>query len=305
MRSFDKRNNAFISILERFGECSRVVFARGTGPLVGGMKLESSSLLVFLLSGKQQISSYRDGRRVDYLMTAGELFFIPAGHPYALNWLYDCRRVGIVASEFKQLSISWNNHTSGCSRMVERPDLWYSASLREDNDLFALFSAMTGRLTWPEDSPVTCELGKLIIRRIIEHLEAHQISEAMRSASHTFQKISSYLEANCHRQISRKELADIFKLHPDYVSRLFKNFARCGFSEYLRHLRMLNAEWYLLHSEMSIGGIAETCGFYDASYFIKIFRAKHRMPPGEYRTGRGNGFISPILSRGGENAAIP
>lgn len=294
MKSRNKINNAFISILSRPFKCNRVIFAAEPGPLTGGMRLESSSMMTFLLEGNQQISYYKGGKRVNYIMSGGEIFFAPVGHPYISSWVYDCKRIGIVAGEFKRLSLSWHNHVSSRPRVVDRPDLWYSVALREETDLFSLFSAMIGRIAMPADSPVSCALAELIIKRMIEHFETEQHSEPERTAYHTYQRISSYLEANCHHQVSRKELAANFGLHPDYVTRLFKEFANCGFSEYLLKLRMLSAEWYLRNSEMPIHEIAGTCGFYDTSYFIKIFRAGYSLSPGEYRRKMLLGVV-PIL----------
>ncbi len=272
MKSTNRINNAFIAILSRFVKCHRVVFAGKPVVLSHGMSFETSGLLELLLSGRQRIFYYHDGKLVNHILTSDEMFFVPVGHPYKVDWEFDCRRIGIVAGEFGRLSMSWHNHTSQRSRIVRTSDLWYSAGLKDETDLFALFSAMTGRIGAPGDSRVTCQLAELVVERIIEHLETEQQVVPERSAHQTFQRICTYLEANSRNPVSRKELAANFRVHPDYVTRLFKEYAQCGFSEYLLRLRMLSALWYLRNSKMPVNEIAATCGFYDISHFIKIFR---------------------------------
>ncbi len=284
MRSSDKINNAFLSLLDRPFRCRRVVFAREAGPVIRqDMRRESSGMLAFLLGGSQKTGFYRNKTIVNHILREGEVFFAPVGHPYLIDWQADCRRIGIVAGEFGRLSISWNNHVTGRSRIVDYPDLWYSAGVREEIDLFALFTALTGRIDKPEDSGVTCALAELIIRRVAEHLETEWVESPKRSARATFQRICGYLEAHSREPVSRKEVALKFGLHPDYVTRVFKQYAQSGFSEYLLGVRMMSAEWYLKNSDLSVRETAETCGFSDAGYFIKVFRGRHGVAPGEFR----------------------
>ncbi len=282
MRHPDKTINAFLSILDRPRGFRQVVFA-GEGRATGGMNYETGGLLEFLVGGRQRVHFYRQGRIVSHVLNAGELFFVPPGHPYRVDWEYDCRRIGIVAGEFGRLAMSWHNHTAEHSRVVTRSDLWYTAEIREELDIPALFAVMTARIGHPADSKLSCELGVMMIRRIVEHLQNGGRGLPGRSAYHTFQQVSSYLETNCREPVSRKELALKFGVHPDYITKLFREYAHCGFSEYLLRLRMSNAQWYLHNTGLTVQEIAGICGFYDAGHFIKRYRAQYHTSPGRGR----------------------
>ncbi|MDD3119773.1 MAG: AraC family transcriptional regulator [Victivallales bacterium] len=299
MRSPNRINNAFISIMSRSPRCTEVVFAEESGPFIGeDMRLESSGMLAYLLTGSQKIGFYRGGKITTRIMRPGEVFFAPVGHPYTIDWQQDCQRIGVVAGEFGRLSISWNDHDEKESRTVQKGDLWYSAGIREETDLFALFAALTGRIAKPGDSPVSRALAELIVQRIIEHLETEWKVVPNGSGIQTFQRIATYLEAHSKAPVSRKELAMRFHLHPDYVTRLFQQHAQCGFSEYLLRLRMLSATWLLDNSELSVREIAANCGFNDVGYFIKVFRGRYGKTPAKYRSPRS--LKIPILSTDGE-----
>lgn len=299
MKSPNRINNAFISIMSRPLRCTEVVFAEESGPFIGkDMRLESSGMLAYLLSGSQKIGFYRGGKIATHIMRPGEVFFAPVGHPYTIDWQQNCQRIGVVAGEFGRLSISWNNHTEKESRTVQKSDLWYSAGIREETDLFALFAALTGRLAKPGNSPVSRALAELIVQRIVEHLETEWKEVPNGSGIQTFQRISNYLEAHSREPVSRKELAMKFHLHPDYVTRLFQRYAQCGFSEYLLRLRMLSAVWLLENSGFSVREIAANCGFNDVGYFIKVFRGRYGKTPAKYRSPRS--LKIPIFSTDGE-----
>lgn len=67
----------------------------------------------------------------------------------------------------------------------------------------------------------------------------------------------------------------------------FRNTAGCSPIQYLIRLRISKATELLLYSEMSIGDIAEQCGFSDSNYFCKLFRAQTGMPPRQFRLQNG------------------
>ena len=68
-----------------------------------------------------------------------------------------------------------------------------------------------------------------------------------------------------------------------YFSRLFARTTGQWPGEYLRDLRMRRAVSLLQTSTLSIKEIALRCGFYDATYFCKVFRKAMGMTPRTYR----------------------
>lgn len=54
-------------------------------------------------------------------------------------------------------------------------------------------------------------------------------------------------------------------------------------SEYITSLRMEHAKLLLTSPEISIGEIADLCGYSSANYFIRVFRSNTLLTPMKYR----------------------
>lgn len=79
-------------------------------------------------------------------------------------------------------------------------------------------------------------------------------------------------------------------------SQLCRGFRRaydCAPMAYAQRLRLELAEDLLLGGDLSLGAIAERCGFHDAFYFSKAFKARFGLPPGCWRTDRKRSVARP------------
>lgn len=101
---------------------------------------------------------------------------------------------------------------------------------------------------------------------------------------HHAQKILSYLESNYMKDISLDKLADFVKLHPNYISSLFKKETGSNFVNYLHEIRIREAK-KLLESEryLPISLIGQQVGYEDKHYFSKVFKKYTGKTPGSYR----------------------
>jgi AraC-like DNA-binding protein len=66
---------------------------------------------------------------------------------------------------------------------------------------------------------------------------------------------------------------------------LFRHFRRAtGLSpqQYVQRLRMRQARMLLAEGDLSVKQVAYACGFSDARYFSRRFRAAHGVPPSRY-----------------------
>lgn len=99
-----------------------------------------------------------------------------------------------------------------------------------------------------------------------------------------WRQMSEYAEDNCLNRISRDDLAERYKVTPEYVSRLFAlHGTREGFSAFVNRCRINYAAKMLSESDETIDTIAWQCGFSHTSYFIRTFRRYHGMSPTQYR----------------------
>lgn len=120
----------------------------------------------------------------------------------------------------------------------------------------------------------------------------------------TFQHICEYIRDNFHLAINREETAQALKLHPNYISRLFKKQSGKSFSEYLKKIRMDHAAKLLTMGELQIDQIAAHSGFGDLAHFFKTFKSVYGMSPGTYRH-RSSKSHSPSAQRDNKKIAAP
>lgn len=94
---------------------------------------------------------------------------------------------------------------------------------------------------------------------------------------------SEYME----NSISLEYIADKVNKSAAYVSKLFKDEFGCNFSEYVTRKRLEKSREYLVNTPMKIYEIAEKTGYADVSNFIKVFKKKYGISPGDYRNFAG------------------
>lgn len=97
-------------------------------------------------------------------------------------------------------------------------------------------------------------------------------------------EVKRYINASLHDQLSLQSIAERFYIHPNYLSRRFKERFGENFVNYLTGERVRKAEQLLRETELKIQQIAELVGFQDAAYFSSVFRKATGMTPVQCRT---------------------
>ena len=96
-----------------------------------------------------------------------------------------------------------------------------------------------------------------------------------------------YVAKNFQRTLSLSEVASRTGFSVSRFSRCFKEAFGMGFSDYLLTLRCDHARRLLETTRLSIGQIAQDCGFQSASYFIQQFKRRVGQTPQSYRQQKG------------------
>lgn len=100
---------------------------------------------------------------------------------------------------------------------------------------------------------------------------------------HNLQLALDYIGENYQKELKLEKIAGLCSYSPSYFSKLFKQYTRKNFSEYIIYIRISHAEKLLLSTDRSITDIGSACGFASTSYFIKHFKALKGMPPKQFR----------------------
>ncbi len=93
--------------------------------------------------------------------------------------------------------------------------------------------------------------------------------------------LKQYIDTYYAQPLSLTELAERFHYNRDYVSREFKNRYGIGLVHYINEVRLERAR-ILLEQDLPVKEVCTKVGFYDDSYFIRIFKQKFGQSPGRY-----------------------
>lgn len=97
------------------------------------------------------------------------------------------------------------------------------------------------------------------------------------------ENIKKYINENYYLELTNKSVAKQFGYHPHHLNSIFLETEKITLHKYIDKVRLKYARNMLIHSECSIGDIAEKCGFGDSSYFSKFFLKYMSITPKEYR----------------------
>jgi len=99
-------------------------------------------------------------------------------------------------------------------------------------------------------------------------------------------KALAYIDANIHRTVTLKEVAEHIYLNANYFSALFRQQLGINFSEYVTQKRMELAKQKLMETDATIMAISEMVGYQTAKYFTHLFKKCEGMTPSAYRKQR-------------------
>ena len=95
--------------------------------------------------------------------------------------------------------------------------------------------------------------------------------------------IKKYIDENFSSpQLSLRSISDALSYNSKYLSSLFKNSYKIGICDYIANIRIQYARTLMEQGISTIKNVAMLCGFTDALYFSKVFKAKTGVPPRKY-----------------------
>lgn len=104
----------------------------------------------------------------------------------------------------------------------------------------------------------------------------------------SFLKLKSEAEERVCGDVTLAELAQKYALNYNYCSELFRKTTGKSFSELMTDKRMERASWLLVHSAVSVTGVAIEAGYSDYHYFANVFKNYFGVTPTEFRRAGGN-----------------
>lgn len=124
-------------------------------------------------------------------------------------------------------------------------------------------------------------------RRTIIHPQQAQSNKISTNRSDNMKSITlnviKYVENHYHEKIYISELSEKCFISQHQFSRSFKREKGITFREYLINYRIDKARELLDESLLSIGDVSFSVGFFDHSYFTRMFKRHVGLSPSEYR----------------------
>jgi len=105
-----------------------------------------------------------------------------------------------------------------------------------------------------------------------------------KSAMYRLKPAISFIDNNCHRDISLEEIAEVSGVSKEHLCTLFQsNFGVRPF-EYVTKTRIQKAKELLVsRHDLPLGEIGRMCGFNSAAYFALKFRQYESLTPSQFR----------------------
>ena len=143
------------------------------------------------------------------------------------------------------------------------------------------------------DDPASCVYVRnkeKACRELSIHSLIYRPSDSIPEEELLWNRVFDYLQYTFCNDISREDIAAGAGIHPARLSRLVRSRTGLAVREYLNRMRLEYAVQLLRESRLPVEEIAVQCGFNYPSYFIRLFRRRYRISPGEFRRRKENGF---------------
>ena len=236
-----------------------------------GPLCRSYQLIHFVLEGKGELS-------IDYNtfeLSQGDIFIIPAGKvayykashddPWVYTWLNflgtsSHTYVDQLLSSQKEKYIIRNKNCQKYQELIQKIINIQGNSISEYLKSNSIFLH--------------------IISLLFEDVEFNEDSWDKKSIT---DDIKFYLDMNYQKKIKIQDVASNFGIHPNYLTRVFREKFHTSPKQYLLDLKLKKASRLLVTTDYPINIIAQSLGFEDQLAFSKIFKKHYSISPTEYK----------------------
>jgi len=97
------------------------------------------------------------------------------------------------------------------------------------------------------------------------------------------EKIKRFIERNCYKKTTLEEAARSIYLSPKYLSRIFKEQAGMGFSEYKLRIKIARAKEFLAKTALNVNQVSDKLAYENTESFIRQFKKFTKLTPTAYR----------------------
>lgn len=125
--------------------------------------------------------------------------------------------------------------------------------------------------------------NSILFKIMANLLEEIDYRESDSTVHDTVDEIKFYLDMNYPKKIQISQVASMFGLHPNYMSRIFKDKYGMSPKQYLMDQKLKKASRLLVTTDHPVSLISGSLGFEDPLAFSKLFKKKYTISPTDYR----------------------
>ena len=108
-------------------------------------------------------------------------------------------------------------------------------------------------------------------------------NQSLRNYSELVGRAITVIHYDLNADLSLKTLAEQLNVTPGYLSAVFKKECGCTLTDYVNDRRLDYALHLLTNTNLQIQSVAFESGIQDPNYFIRLFKRRTGMTPGQYR----------------------
>lgn len=242
--------------------------------------------LVFVSSGSTiHTVQFSGGRSVTYSLVAGDVFTILPGESHAYsesnnvfyyNMLFDFQLIAETVNKFADTPVYQTLFAPDCIR--NKLHLAFHERVALEKRFRDITAELADRKLGYAEYVKNTLIGTLI--KLLRHDAV--VSRGEFDCSGVARCIG-LLERSPEKEHPAEELAREAGMSLSLFYVRFQKMTGMSPNEYLINLRLANACNKLLEGSSNIGEIAIQCGFCDSNHFIKAFRKRHGVTPGNFR----------------------
>lgn len=129
---------------------------------------------------------------------------------------------------------------------------------------------------------IECYLALLFSELLREYQSTIDKENYNNMGNNNLSDILAYI--NTHKATATlSSVAEHFHYSSSYLSTLIKKHTNKSFSDILQQGKLEEACHYLTNTDLSIDEIVQVLGYYDKSYFYRIFKKKYLVTPIQYK----------------------
>ncbi len=211
------------------------------------------------------------------VLSAGEMMIIS---PKALHMGYtldESVKYDVLMFDVR----SFYNETEVCKNLL--PPIFDGRavfkSTAADEETVSCFDAIHS-----DESANEMERTSKIYKLISLFYQKHLLELSSKPKNASVRKIVDYLEENFAQEINTEMLCEKFGYSSAHLCRKFKAATGLTPMTYLKIYRLERASKKIRNGENGIGDIAAECGFSDANYFTRCFKAHFGVAPTRFET---------------------